>query len=153
MGQASEEEKTGMIDLNISLFIQMANFLVLLLLMNYVLYRPIRGVLKKRQEKMDSLSSEADRFSERLVEIQMELAEVVRQAQAEGFERRAEMKNRAHEQEKKILARVSEEMEAEAERIMAEIKDQVNEARESLLGQVEGFSAALAEKILGRSLS
>ncbi len=38
-----------MIEINLSLLIQMANFLVFLLLMNLVLYRPIRRIVANRK--------------------------------------------------------------------------------------------------------
>ena len=41
-----------MIDINVTLLIQMANFLVFLLLMNLVLYRPIRRIVAERKKMM-----------------------------------------------------------------------------------------------------
>ena len=50
-----------MIDINVSLFIQMANFLIFLLLMNFVLYRPIRRIVAQRKklisEKQEGIKS------------------------------------------------------------------------------------------------
>ena len=50
-----------MIDINYSLFIQMANFLVFLFVMNFVLYRPIRRIVAERKkmisEKQESVES------------------------------------------------------------------------------------------------
>ena len=55
---------------NSSVFIQIANFLMLLFILNIILYRPIRGILKKRTEEMTSaknktedLLQKADKFS------------------------------------------------------------------------------------------
>ncbi len=55
-----------MIDINVTLFIQMANFLVFLILMNFVLYRPIRRIVAERkklisekQEGIESLEAQA----------------------------------------------------------------------------------------------
>ena len=42
-----------MIELNWTFFVQFANFVITLMVLNLVLYRPIRGIIKKRAEAMD----------------------------------------------------------------------------------------------------
>jgi len=139
------------IEINVSLLFQMANFLVLLLLLNIVLYRPLRGLIKHRREKMDSLAAETEQSRQRQDEINQELAENLRQAQAQGTDSRMELKAQGKDAEKELLARVHQEMEAESAQIAEQIRDQMGQARQALLGQVEAFSLAMAEKILGRS--
>ncbi len=41
-----------MLEINNTLIIQIANFLVLLFLLNIILYKPIRKILGQRQEEM-----------------------------------------------------------------------------------------------------
>jgi F-type H+-transporting ATPase subunit b len=41
-----------MIDLDYTFFVQLVNFLVILTVLNLILYRPIRGIIKKRAEVM-----------------------------------------------------------------------------------------------------
>ena len=40
-----------MIDINLSLFIQLINILLLMWILNILLYKPIRTILKQRSEK------------------------------------------------------------------------------------------------------
>lgn len=142
-----------MIDINYTLFIQMANFLVLLVLLNIVLFKPIRTILKERQEKMAGLAADADHFQQRQDEADEELKAVIREAQSEGMERRNELKNQGYDYEKDLMSKVHQDLEAERNKVVASIKDQVGQARQGLLDQVDAFSSALAEKVLGRSLS
>ncbi|MBQ7738661.1 MAG: ATP synthase F0 subunit B [Desulfovibrionaceae bacterium] len=51
-----------MLDLNLTLFFQLANFFIALYLLNILLIRPIRDVLKKRQAIVDGLTNEAEDF-------------------------------------------------------------------------------------------
>ena len=44
-----------MISVDVSLFIQIANFLFLIWVLNIILYRPIRGIIRQRKEKFDKL--------------------------------------------------------------------------------------------------
>ena len=140
-----------MIDINISVLIQMANFLVLLVFLNVVLYRPIRAILKQRQERMEGLSAEASSFRHRLEETEQELVEGRRKAQAEGGNVRGELRNEGLAREKELLAKIQSEMDSEAARMGEQIKDQMAQARQDLLGRVDSFSVVAAQKILGRS--
>ncbi|MBW2086726.1 MAG: ATPase, partial [Deltaproteobacteria bacterium] len=54
-----------MIEINASLFIQVVNFLLMLLVLNYLLYRPIQGVLRQRREKIDGFESDIERLIEK----------------------------------------------------------------------------------------
>ena len=139
------------IDINISVLYQMANFLVLLVLLNLVLYRPLRAIIRQRQERMEGLSAEAESCRVKQEETGRELAEGRRQAQTEGGAFRNELRSQGLEQEKDLLAKIQSELEGESTKMMEQIKDQVAKARQELLGQVDSFSLVAAQKILGRS--
>ena len=95
-----------MIDINVTLFIQMANFLVFLFLMNLVLYRPIRRIVaqrkkmvSERQEGIESLEAQAQAS---LLEYDRRLQD----ARRTGVQRIQELKAAGYEQEKELLRRV-----------------------------------------------
>ncbi len=50
------------VSINISVFIQMIGFLILLLLLNIILYKPILSTIRKRREEINSLKEEATRL-------------------------------------------------------------------------------------------
>lgn len=140
-----------MVDINLSLFIQMANFLVLLVLLNYVLYRPIRAMLRQRREKVDGLLASSETALQKNEEADAELTQGRMEVNSQGLELKNGLKDEGLNQEKEILAGIHQEMEAEAARMAEQIKDQLGQARESLLARVESFSSQAAQKILGRS--
>ena len=51
-----------MLEIDYTVFIQVANFLVLLLLLNILLYKPIRGILAKRREQETALKNSTEDF-------------------------------------------------------------------------------------------
>jgi hypothetical protein len=51
-----------MLDLNITLLFQLANFFIALFVLNILLIRPIREIIKKRNGIMDGMSDEAGSF-------------------------------------------------------------------------------------------
>jgi F-type H+-transporting ATPase subunit b len=141
-----------MIGVDRSMLIQMVNFLVTLLILNYLLFRPIRRIVRERKEKIARSESEIERLrlsgQEKLSMFQSQLD----QARAEGAEKRLAARKTAQDEERAIVDKVTKEMEATLERARAEIASDAGKARESLRSQADAFAAAVAEKILGRSL-
>ncbi len=142
-----------MIDLNSSLVIQIVNFIVLILVMNYVCYRPLRGIIDKRKKTMGSLKDEADRAGQKLREIEQELTKIMADAQADGFARRGTLKTQAEDERSARLAALGQKLAGEAETASKRFREEAAQARQGLLGQVDAFARSLAEKLLGRSLS
>ena len=140
------------IDIDSSLFWQIGNFLVLLVALNYLLYRPIRGIIKQRAEKMAQLGSDITASEEgaKAKEAEME-AELV-EARRQGAEIREEMKGEAHGTERGIVEAATAEMEAAVANVRTEIEAEIGSARDELKGQVQTFGQELAQKLLGRSL-
>ena len=141
-----------MLNINITLFIQIANVLILLYILNKILYRPIRTIIKKRKETIDD-------FTERIEELDREVQAALEKFQAElrearraGRQKVQVLKEEAFKEEKNLL----DEAKKEAERLIAsireKIKEEIGQAREQLRGQIQIFSLQLAEKILGRSV-
>lgn len=141
-----------MITLDITLLIQIINIIVLMVVMNAVLYKPVRTVLEKRGRKVDSLNNDIDAFTKnaglRQEEIDRKLQEARNKAKAELETAR----NAAHTVESETLATIRSRASADKETQLAAIKKEFETAKTELMGQVDGFAAEMAGKILGRSL-
>jgi len=141
-----------MIDINVSLFIQMANFLVFLIVMNFVLYRPIRRIVAERKkmisEKQESVESLEAQAKAALLEYDRKLQE----SRSMGFQRIQELKAAGYEQEKELLRQISEQAAAKVGELRAKIQKDIGIARMELKHQVKSFSLDLAQKILGRKI-
>lgn len=141
-----------MIDINISVVWQMINFLALIVLLNFVLYRPIRGILKQRAEKMAQLGSDIT-SSEETVKSRTEQLEAQRaEARKQGAGVREDLKAEGHDEEKALIASATREMEEAVGKVRADIQSEISAARDELKSQVKGFGRDLAEKILGRTI-
>ena len=141
-----------MLTIDYSLFIQIANFLFLIFLLNIVAYRPIRGILNRRKEEMSSTEEitqdwkrKADRNSE---EFENRLLET----RNEGLKEKGNIKGQGIEEEREMLLNVYSSVEENIDKARLEIQDKISQARQSLQTEVETFSHELAEKILGRGI-
>lgn len=146
------EGRGNMIDINITLLIQMLNFLVFLFLMNLILYRPIRRVVAQRRQFMADRQEEIDRADSEALAAVQEFNARIQEARAEGRRKIQELKVAAYEQEKDLLQEASDRAAGQLQEMRAQIRKDVAAAREELSGQVRSFSVELAQKILGRSL-
>lgn len=135
-----------------SILIQIVNFLVLLFLLNIIVYKPIRGILNKRREEMESSSGMTDQWKRKIERYSDEIEENIDTTRKEGLKERVSLRNSGLAAEKELLQNAYSQVEEALENAKNEIKEKVNSARLSLQDEMEVFSHELAEKILGRSL-
>ena len=139
-----------MIDINLTIVIQVVQFLLLLFFLNRFLFRPTINLIEEREKKITTWKEETKDFHEsmqaRLQSYENQIVEAKVDAQAQQELVTAELK----EEEDKKLEAVSEE----AVRIVASTREKLQEETELLRGQLreqaEEMSQLVAEKVLGR---
>lgn len=136
-----------------SLIFQIVNFLLMILVLNYFLYRPIRGILKGRQEKIKGFEGEISGMAAQAQGRQSEIETRLTEARREGFQEKESLKSVGLGEEKRIVGVANQEADAAIDRIRTQIAGEVATAREALRADLAVFSRELAQKILGRSLS
>ncbi len=142
-----------MISLDWTLGLQFVNFIILLIILNKLLYRPLQKVLAERREAIDgshdrAKSLEAD-IEEKMQRYQAQLNEAKAAANAE----RNKLKKAAAEEEAKILTAAH----GKATERLQVIKDQVaieaTSASKTLKSEAEALAGQIATKVLGRKLA
>ena len=142
-----------MIDINTSLIIQIVNFLLIMIVLNFILYRPIRRILQERRETFSGFEVDISDLATRTDQKARDFEALLLAARKDGFLRKDEIKGEGQEEEKKILSAATGEAEAKIEGIKEQIKGEISAARDKLRVDLDVFSRELAQKILGRSLS
>lgn len=138
-----------MIDFDVTILIQLVNFLVTLVVLNVLLVRPIRGIIQQRADKVSGLVSDTESFLSgaegKLSNYETALSEaraaanVAREAQkAEGFAR-----------EQELVADATKEAQAILQASREQLAKDVSSAMDTLKGQVNVFSDKAAAKLLG----
>lgn len=141
-----------MITIDITMVIQIINILVLIGVLNVVLYKPVRTMLAKREEKAASLEKEIATFHKNAGLRQEEIGRKMQGARAKAKEELDGARVGAQTAGAEILGMIREEANAAKADRLAEIQQQFGAAREQLQGQVDGFAAEIAGKILGRAV-
>ena len=137
---------------NITVFFQVANFLLLLFLLNIIIYRPIRKILGRRGDEVVSYQEMVEDFQGRFQKDAKTLEENVAGARREGFKEKEDLKTAGLEEEKSMLREAISSAEEKIRKAKGEIDRNTVQARQSLQEEVRVFSQELAQKILGRSI-
>lgn len=132
--------------------LQMANFLILMWILNVILYKPIRNVLIQRKNKVSGLE-ESILASEKDVKDKEEAFMVgIRDARAKGLKQKEMLIAEASEEEKQIIARINEKAQANLAEVRGQISQEALAARDSLMQEIDGFAETIGQKILGRAI-
>lgn len=141
-----------MITIDITMVIQIINILVLMGIMNVVLYKPVRTMLQKREEKVSSLHKEIDTFHKNAKLRQEEIDRKIQDARSKAKEKLESARSSAQGTGAEIVAKIREEANAAKMAQLDEIQQQFAGAQKELKGQIDGFASEIAGKILGRSV-
>lgn len=141
-----------MLELNHTFFIQIVNFLVFILVINWILVRPALKILDERRNRVEGNEDEAEHLRTETENIIAEYETLLKEARieasrekdllrVEGIERENEILKTAREETKKITDKLKREIAKESESALIEMKR-----------EADILSKDIAEKILGRGL-
>ena len=141
-----------MLEVNGTLFIQIANFLILIFLINILLFKPIRNMLAKRNTEMTSLEKGVEEFRSRADQRQKEIEESILKARKDAFLEREKLKAEGSEKERGIIQEAMAQAEDKIGSARRDMEAAVQGVRKSLEADLMVFSKQLSEKILGRAV-
>jgi len=142
-----------MIQLDWTLFAQIGNFLVLLILLNLVLFRPIRRALKERQTRLAAGAAEADGIHAQAQGVINKVQEGLAAARRDGLGQKEKLRQEGAQGEASLLEQVKAEVDAQWAQVEKKIKEDMGKARKALKDQAKSFAQTMASKILGREIS
>jgi F-type H+-transporting ATPase subunit b len=132
--------------------LQSANLILLVILLNIVLYRPIRQILKQRQAKIDGLEHNIESASDTLTEKETTYAAGIREARKKGMLEKDALIQAAGEEEKQLLDKINADAQAELNVVKAKVAQEAEAAKAALLAEVDTFANEIGKKILGRAV-
>jgi F-type H+-transporting ATPase subunit b len=139
-----------MIDFNYTIFIQFANFLVLLILLQFLLFRPILNGLRKRKNVLDSLAMRIDQLRGDAVTLGRTYDEGVKEKKRPILDQRESALKDVHADSMKIIEGARQRLSAELEQIKGKVRSEADEALKSLTEKTDQLSAEVVAKIMKR---
>lgn len=141
-----------MIELNLTLVIQLAIVLGLVVILSQVAFRPFLSILQERKDRVDKAEKRARELQQRTEELMERYREAISAAQAQGAASREEIRKEGLGKEMEILQKAVEEANRLIQEMKIKIAKEMGTARADLQLQAQNLSREIAEKILGRSL-
>jgi F-type H+-transporting ATPase subunit b len=142
-----------MVSVDGSVFIQIINFLLLIWLLNMVLYKPIRNILKERKERIDNLEKSVQNCTADAEASEANYKKGLDEARKKGMDQKNKLIQEAVEQERSLVAELNQKAMKEMEQIKQRIQTDVGKAKMKLAEEIQDFSQAIGQKILGRALA
>jgi F-type H+-transporting ATPase subunit b len=142
-----------LIDIDLTVFVQFALFLLLFVVANRLLFQPYLQLRERRKSGIEGARADAERMSAsaeaKLADYDKQLAAARHRANEEGRKVRAE--GMAHEKE------VTDKARAEAQKAIDEatskMRAETDAARLQLLPQASTLARQIASKLLGREVA
>lgn len=142
-----------MISVDWTLGLQMINFLVLLFLLNNILYKPLKKILKDRSEKISSDRQSAKDLQAEIDTKMQQYQNQLQTAKSEATEERNKLKKMAAQQEAEILSEAHGKATERLKIIKEKVGTEAAEASVTLKANAASMAEEIATKILGRELA
>jgi F-type H+-transporting ATPase subunit b len=140
------------IKLDWTLLLQFANFMVLLVLLNVLLFKPLRAALAARKATIDGNLAKA-RASEEQIQLQVaEYEAKLQEARQRGSQERAALRQAAAAEEARVLGAANEAASRRLQTLKEQVAEEASTARQALRGETEALARQIAGKVLGRSV-
>lgn len=139
----------NMIDLDVTLFVQLVNFLITIIVLNYLLIKPVRERIASRKSLTEGYAQDIEKFtaeaSDKLTGYEKSLSD----ARMEAAKKREAIRAEGSSSEQEILHSAHEKAQAFLQSSREDTANQAKAAMQSLLSQVDGYAAKAMTKILG----
>ena len=133
-----------------TLLVQMATFIALIFILNYLLYKPILSIIDRRKKQMDELENEIKLFNDSVNKKAAEYDEKLNKAKTSASDLKKEIIGEGAAQAKSIVDAVRNEIPLMSQEFQKRMDVEMQAARQILEGQSRKLSLEIAEKVLGR---
>jgi F-type H+-transporting ATPase subunit b len=141
-----------MIDLNLTMIIQLFIVLTLVVILSQIVFKPFLGILQERKDRVKRAEERARDLQHRSEELVERYRESIAAAHAQGATIREKIRKESLAKEMEILQKDMEEANRLIQEIKMKINDEMETARSGLQSRAQNLSREIAERILGRSL-
>ena len=141
-----------MISLDYTLGFQIINFLLLIFILNILLYKPILGIIAKREKRLAEAGAEVERLRGEMEHKLVEYEGKARLARQEVAEQAKGYLRDGAEEAKKIVENAREEITSLMEDFHRRMEGEIGAAKKVLSSQSRRISREIAEKVLGRAI-
>jgi F-type H+-transporting ATPase subunit b len=137
---------------NQTLIIQIVIFLVLMVVLDRVLFKPMLGLLAERKKRTEGRRAKAEEAGGQAKDIWEDYQTKLAAARSEAEVVRIELIRQGDAERQRLLDAANAEAEKTVATLKAQVAEQADKAKAALVAEVDALSKMMAEKILGRAL-
>ncbi|MCX5774437.1 MAG: F0F1 ATP synthase subunit B [Fusobacteria bacterium] len=145
-------ETLPLVSVDLTLFLQMINFAIMIILFRIFFYKPLKKVIEQRRRKISHDISMAESFKKEGVELQKKSEERLELAQLEAKEIISKAIKAAEMERERILLEARASREQLLKQTNSDIERTLDGIRESLAKESIKHSLKVAEKIISDNL-
>ena len=138
-----------MLEVNGWFFVQLANFLILLFLLNTILFKPILKLFKERDDNTKGALESANGMDREKDDVLAQIEEKLSGARTEARSIFENLSNEGLEVQKSSVQSAQNESVEINKNAKAELETATNTARNALKSDIEAFSKQIVEKLVG----
>ncbi len=141
-----------MLSFDYTLLIQFFNFLILLILLNVLLFKPVLRAIDKRQSALGALAGKATGVQEDVTRLEKAYDEGSRDRRKPILDGKEATLTEAHKSSLHLIEQARGDLSKELAKLKGDVERESKSITETLRADVDRLSTEVAEKILKRSL-
>lgn len=142
-----------MVNIDGSVLFQIINFVMLIIILNMLVYKPIRNILSQRKEKVAGLEDLIERSENDVIAKDDAFKDGLKKAREKGLGEKNSLIQQASDEEKVLISKINEKAQADLAQIREKIAQDADDVRKALKREVGAYAEAIGQKILGRTVS
>lgn len=140
-----------MVNVDWTILVQIVNFLILIFILNFVLYKPIRSIMQQRKAKFEGLADSISSASKEAEDKNQAFTDGIKSARSKGQKQKEALMQAAAEEERTIVAEINAKAKADLDAVKAQIAKEAGTVKQELEKEIDTFANTITEKILGRA--
>lgn len=141
------------VDLDLSLFVQLGLFVVLLLVLKPVLFDPMMRLFEEREKRIEGTRHKATKEDEKSAKALAKTEVILNKAREAGATERDRLRAEGLKREAELMNQVRAETAATLERGRAEIANEAQTSRTQLTSEARALGRIMASRVLGREVA
>ncbi|GMV43148.1 MAG: hypothetical protein AMXMBFR64_48640 [Myxococcales bacterium] len=141
-------QQAGLVDVDASIFFQAVIFLVTVLTLNALVFRPLQKVVDLRYAKIQGTIAEAKRTEKDAADRVARWEAQIVEARRQGTDRQREIRDRAAARASEITAEGSRTAESKLNEMMPRLTNAYESSRVTLKNRAESLAALIADRVL-----
>jgi F-type H+-transporting ATPase subunit b len=139
-----------LLDFNYTILVQFANLLVLLILLNFFLFKPVLKTLNRRRSFIQALSEKVQEENRQATQIEKSYEERARERRRPILDQREATVKEALAASMKVIEEARRDLTTELDKMKERVKAESDAALQRLSGESDRLSQEVVARILGR---